>query len=70
MSWPVLQEHLRELDGLVYSGTDSMIRKKLKEIVPEYVYFEESIPVKVLVAARIPGQGSTIRIVPAAAAND
>jgi FlaA1/EpsC-like NDP-sugar epimerase len=71
ISWPVLQEHLRELDGLVYPGTDSMIRKKLKEIVPEYVYFEESMPVEVPVAARVPGQESILRIIAATAgAND
>jgi FlaA1/EpsC-like NDP-sugar epimerase len=37
MSWAVLEEHLAGLYGLIYSGTDSMIRKKLREIVPEYV---------------------------------
>jgi FlaA1/EpsC-like NDP-sugar epimerase len=71
MSWPVLQEHLRQLDGLVYPGTDSMIRKKLKEIVPEYVYFEESMPVEVPVATLVPGQESTFRMIAATAgAND
>jgi FlaA1/EpsC-like NDP-sugar epimerase len=71
MSWPVLQEHLRQLDGLVYPGTDSMIRKKLKEIVLEYVYFEQSMPVEVPVATLVPGQESTFRIIAATTgAND
>jgi FlaA1/EpsC-like NDP-sugar epimerase len=69
MSWPVLQGHLRDLDGLVYSGTDSMIRKKLKEIVPEYAYFEE-VPVNLPVADRRPGPESTLRIIATTAAND
>jgi FlaA1/EpsC-like NDP-sugar epimerase len=45
MSWPVLHEHLRELEGMVYACTDAMIREKLKQIVPEYRYVEEAVPI-------------------------
>ena len=48
MSWPVLHEHLRELEGMVYASTDTMIREKLKQIVPEYRYVEEAVPIEVL----------------------
>jgi hypothetical protein len=67
VSWPVLQKHLRELDGLVYYGSDSMLRKKLKEIVPEYVYAEQSTPDEVFVPSRLPGRESVLRIIDAQA---
>jgi FlaA1/EpsC-like NDP-sugar epimerase len=38
MSWQLLQQHLVDLHGLLYAGTDAMIRAKLKQIVPEYSY--------------------------------
>ncbi len=70
MGWPVLQEHLHELDGLIYSGNDSMIRKKLKDIVPEYLYMEGSTPVRVPVEARAAGRESVLRVIAATGAND
>jgi len=57
MNWPVLQEHLRQLNGLVYSGTDAMLRNKLKHIVPEYSYAEPITPFP-MVAPRLPQQMS------------
>src|SRR5206468_3229377 len=40
MAWPALQQHLRDLDDLVYSADDNTIRRKLAQIVPEYHYTE------------------------------
>jgi FlaA1/EpsC-like NDP-sugar epimerase len=45
MSWSMLNEHLRELEAMVYASTDAMIREKLKQIVPEYRYVEEAVPI-------------------------
>ena len=45
MSWSMLHEHLRELEAMVYASTDAMIREKLKQIVPEYRYVEEAVPI-------------------------
>jgi FlaA1/EpsC-like NDP-sugar epimerase len=45
MKWAVLQEYLQDLKGLIYAGTDIMIREKLKQIVPEYRYVEETDPI-------------------------
>ena len=48
MSWSILHEHLRELEGMVYASTDTMIREKLKQIVPEYRYVEGAVPIEVV----------------------
>jgi FlaA1/EpsC-like NDP-sugar epimerase len=43
--WTVLQRYLDELGGLISSsGTDAMIRSKLKQIVPEYSYRDVMSP--------------------------
>jgi FlaA1/EpsC-like NDP-sugar epimerase len=64
-SWPVLQQHLQELDDLVYSVADSMLRKKLKDIVPEYDYVEPLYTLERPVARALPGQEPTLHIVAA-----
>ncbi len=68
MPWPVLQQHLGELDDLVYSASDAVIRRKLGQIVPEFQYTEKpheaAAQIPVLVAA--PG----LRIAATASAND
>jgi FlaA1/EpsC-like NDP-sugar epimerase len=70
MSWSMLHEHLRELEAMVYASTDAMIREKLKQIVPEYVYFEENVPVKAPIAAHDPGQASVLGIIAATAGSN
>lgn len=35
-SWPILSQHLRELQQLMGSGLDRSIREKIQDIVPEY----------------------------------
>jgi FlaA1/EpsC-like NDP-sugar epimerase len=69
MNWPVLQERLRELDSVIYSGTASTIRGKLKEIVPEYIYSEPSkpTPFPVPVTSQLPGQQASLHIIATAA---
>ena len=42
MSWTLLKNHLKELDGLLYAADPASIREKLRDIVPEYTYPEES----------------------------
>ena len=70
MSWPVLHEHLRELEGMVYASTDTMIREKLKQIVPEYRYVEEAVPIEVL-PSHIAGREAKLTLISATAvAND
>ena len=70
MSWPVLHEHLRELEGMVYASTDTMIREKLKQIVPEYRYVEEAVPIEVL-PSHIAGREAKLTLISAiAVAND
>ena len=70
MSWPVLHEHLRELEGMVYASTDTMIREKLKQIVPEYRYVEEAVPIEVL-PSHIAGREAKLTLISAIAiAND
>jgi FlaA1/EpsC-like NDP-sugar epimerase len=69
MAWPILQGHLRELDGMVYSGNDSLIRRKLKDIVPEYVYVEQSTPVRGPVEGRLSVREPVFRVA-ATGAND
>jgi FlaA1/EpsC-like NDP-sugar epimerase len=70
MSWPVLHEHLRELEGMVYASTDTMIREKLKQVVPEYRYVEEAVPIEVL-PSHIAGREAKLTLIsPIAAAND
>jgi FlaA1/EpsC-like NDP-sugar epimerase len=70
MSWPVLHEHLRELEGMVYASTDTMIREKLKQVVPEYRYVEEVVPIEVL-PSHIAGREAKLTLIsPIAAAND
>ena len=70
MSWPVLHEHLRELEGMVYASTDTMIREKLKQIVPEYSYVEEAVPIEVL-PSHIAGREAKLTLISATAvAND
>jgi FlaA1/EpsC-like NDP-sugar epimerase len=70
MSWPVLHEHLRELEGMVYASTDTMIREKLKQIVPEYRYVEEAGPIEVL-PSHIAGREAKLTLISATAvAND
>ena len=44
MSWPILQTHLTEMDALLYSANDAMIRAKLNQVVPEYAYVENAAP--------------------------
>ena len=67
MPWPVLQQHLGELDDLVYSASDAVIRRKLGQIVPEFQYTEKpheaAAQIPVLVAA-------PLRIAATASAND
>jgi FlaA1/EpsC-like NDP-sugar epimerase len=72
MSWTELREHLRELDGLIYSSPAATIRQKLKEIVPEYNYIEKDVPVAIpgSLAARLPNQDSIFRSITAAAGTD
>lgn len=70
MSWPVLHEHLRELEGMVYGSTGTMIREKLKQIVPEYRYVEEAVPIEVL-PSHIAGREAKLTLISAiAVAND
>jgi FlaA1/EpsC-like NDP-sugar epimerase len=70
MSWPVLHEHLRELEGMVYASTGTMIREKLKQIVPEYSYVEEAVPIEVL-PSHIAGREAKLTLISATAvAND
>jgi hypothetical protein len=38
MSWQTLREHLAVLAALAANGSDIPIRKKMKEIIPEYQY--------------------------------
>lgn len=38
MPWATLQQYLRDLDDLLYSADDSILRRKLAQIVPEYTY--------------------------------
>ncbi len=43
--WPLLEMQLSELHKFLYSGMDILIRAKLKQIVPEYVYADQVIPI-------------------------
>jgi hypothetical protein len=66
----MLHEHLRELDAMVYASTDAMIREKLKQIVPEYRYVEEAVPIEVL-PSHIAGREAKLTLISATAvAND
>lgn len=44
--WPALWAHLQDLVSLTNSGTEVSIRAKMKEIIPEYSYQTESVPVQ------------------------
>jgi hypothetical protein len=41
MSWKTLREHLAGLTVLAANGSETSIRKKMKEIIPEYQYRTE-----------------------------
>jgi FlaA1/EpsC-like NDP-sugar epimerase len=41
ISWPMLREHLDDLYALAVNGSDISIRKKVKEIIPDYQYESE-----------------------------
>ena len=41
MSWPMLCEHLNDLYSLMANGSEMSIRKKVKEIIPDYHYESE-----------------------------
>jgi len=68
MAWPELQQHLRDLDDLVYSADDNLIRRKLTQIVPEYQYTEQ-LP-KTLDIAPAFAHSSALQIAATASAND
>jgi FlaA1/EpsC-like NDP-sugar epimerase len=44
MSWPVLRNHLSELSSLVSHGSETSIREKVREIIPDYHYASEILP--------------------------
>ncbi|HXM22094.1 MAG TPA: nucleoside-diphosphate sugar epimerase/dehydratase [Terriglobales bacterium] len=44
--WPALWAHLEDLISLTNSGTEVSIRAKMKEIIPEYSYQTEPVPVQ------------------------
>jgi hypothetical protein len=68
LPWPALQQHLRELDDLVYSASDDVIRRKLGKIVPEFQYTEKSHETPDNVPALAATAG--LRIAATASAND
>lgn len=68
MAWPELQQHLRDLDDLVYSADDNLIRRKLTQIVPEYQY-TEPLPKTLDIAPAFP-HNSALQIAATASAND
>lgn len=68
MAWPELQQHLRDLDDLVYSADDNLIRRKLTQIVPEYQYNEPLPAALDSVPAFAPSPG--LQIAATASAND
>jgi len=41
MNWPTLREHLADLAGVAANGSETSIREKMKEIIPEYQYEPE-----------------------------
>ena len=41
MSWQILREHLAALAALAANGSETTIREKMKEIIPEYQYGAE-----------------------------
>ena len=68
MAWSVLQQHLRELDDIVYSAPDSAIRSKLAQIIPEYKYAEQPADPARQLPALIHNPG--LQIAATASAND
>ena len=69
VSWPLLEKHLNELDELVYFSSDAMLRAKLKQIVPEYAYVQDTAPVVTIAPPFVP-QASDLEIAAVAEAND
>jgi hypothetical protein len=68
MAWPALQQHLRDLDDLVYSADDNTIRRKLAQIVPEY-HYTEPLPAALDVAPVLL-HNAALQIAATASAND
>jgi len=70
VSWPLLEKHLGELDELVHFGSDAVLRAKLKQIVPEYAYVQDTAPVLTIAPPFLP-QASKLQEIPAVVgAND
>jgi FlaA1/EpsC-like NDP-sugar epimerase len=44
--WPALWAHLEDLISLTNSGTEVSIRAKVKEIIPEYSYHADLVPMQ------------------------
>jgi FlaA1/EpsC-like NDP-sugar epimerase len=68
LPWPALQQHLRELDDLVYSASDAVIRRKLGQIVPEFQYTEKPREAAAQIPALVSAPG--LPIAATASAND
>ncbi len=68
MAWPLLQQHLRDLDDLLYSADDNTLRRKLAQIVPEYQFPE--VAIAVLDDAATFAHNSGLQIAATASAND
>jgi FlaA1/EpsC-like NDP-sugar epimerase len=68
LPWPALQQHLRELDDLVYSASDDVIRRKLGQIVPEFQYTEKPREAAAQIPALVSAPG--LPIAATASAND
>jgi len=70
LSWTILEKHLAELDDLVYYGSDTMIRAKLKQIVPEYTYVQDTAPVLTMAPPFLQRTSKLREVTAVAAAND